>query len=197
MRARYVMGIDLGGGGGRCLVLDADTGTSVMSNRAWTHTRVQAYWPWAFDLDVDLVWRAVGEMSREVLARSRIAAADVAAIGIASMRHGMIVIDAGGSSLFATPTLDARAGVIALQLSNDPGARRSTDTRDAGPTRSSPPCGCSGWLNTPPRHWRVLRLLWVLPTGWDSGYPVSRPPAGHLRVSRWSTPSSSKRGTTT
>lgn len=121
MRARYVMGIDLGGGGGRCLVVDTETSTAVMSSRSWNHTRAPAYWPWAFDLDVDLVWRAVGEMSREALARAGAAADGIAAVGIASMRHGMVVIDAAGSPLFGTPTLDARAGVIALQLSNDRG----------------------------------------------------------------------------
>ena len=121
MRARFVMGIDLGGGGGRCLIVDTEAGTVAMSSRAWNHTRVPAYWPWAFDLDTARVWSAVGEMSREALAQARIAADEIAAIGIVSMRHGMVVIDASGSALFATPTLDARAGVISLQLSNERG----------------------------------------------------------------------------
>jgi len=68
------MGIDLGGGGGRCLIVDTEAGTVAMSSRAWNHTRVPAYWPWAFDLDTAPVWSAVREMSRDALAQASTAA---------------------------------------------------------------------------------------------------------------------------
>ena len=121
MGSRYLMGIDLGGGGGRCLVVDAETGAAAVSTRAWTHTRVPEYWPWAFDLDVNFVWRAVGELSREALQRAGIGPEEVATIGVASMRHAMVVVDGVGASLFATPTMDARAGIVALQLGTERG----------------------------------------------------------------------------
>ncbi|MHB1319888.1 MAG: hypothetical protein ACYCYF_14840, partial [Anaerolineae bacterium] len=72
MPARYLMGLDLGGGGGRCLLVDAESGATTMSTRAWTHARVPEYWPWAFDLDVGLVWATVGELTREAIQRAGI-----------------------------------------------------------------------------------------------------------------------------
>ncbi len=112
------------------------------------------------------------------------------------MRHGMVVIDAAGSPSHGTPTLDARAEVIALQLSNDRGEEIYRRTgRWPNPILSGVRLL---WLaEHAPRHWRVHRLPWALPIGWDTGYPEPSPPAGPLQANQWPTPSSSRRGTTT
>ncbi len=116
MEAPYVIGLDLGGSGGRCLLIDTERGVATTSTRPWSHARVPAYWPWAFDLDLDRIWKGVGEMVREAVDHADIPPDQIAALGIASMRHGSVAIDAAGTPLFAVPTMDGRAGVVALQL---------------------------------------------------------------------------------
>ena len=116
MKAPYVIGLDLGSSGGRCLLINTETGAAAASTRPWSHERVPAYWPWALDLDLDHIWKMVGEMAREAIHHADIAPDQIAALGIASMRHGTVAIDAAGTPLFAAPTMDGRAGVVALQL---------------------------------------------------------------------------------
>ncbi len=121
MSAQYLVGFDLGGSGGRCLVIDTQTGQSTTSARNWTHLRAPQHGHWALDLDMDLVWRVAGETCREAMQQAGATPDDVAGIGITSVRHGTVVIDRDGAVLFATPTMDARAGILALQIGNDRG----------------------------------------------------------------------------
>jgi len=119
---RYLVGIDLGGSGGRCLVLDVETGTTTVATRAWTHRPAPAYGHWALDLDVDLTWRVVGETCREALRRAGAPPNEVAGVAVTAMRHGLVVVDGDGVAVFAVPTMDARAGMLALQVRNERGA---------------------------------------------------------------------------
>ena len=121
MSARYLVGFDLGGSGARCLVIDTESGQSTTSTRRWTHPRAPQHGHWALDLDVDLVWRVVGETCHEAMQQAGATPDNVAGIGITSIRHGTVLIDRDGAVLFATPTMDARAGILALQIGNDRG----------------------------------------------------------------------------
>jgi sugar (pentulose or hexulose) kinase/phosphoglycerate dehydrogenase-like enzyme/ribulose-5-phosphate 4-epimerase/fuculose-1-phosphate aldolase/putative sterol carrier protein len=110
---QYLMGLDLGGKKGRCLLLDVKSGEAVSTWRPWQH-RVTA--GFGSDLDTIEVWRFLGEAAREGMAKVGAQPQDVLAVSTTGMRHGSVVMDAGGEVLLATPTRDARGAMQGLQL---------------------------------------------------------------------------------
>jgi sugar (pentulose or hexulose) kinase/phosphoglycerate dehydrogenase-like enzyme/ribulose-5-phosphate 4-epimerase/fuculose-1-phosphate aldolase/putative sterol carrier protein len=116
--AQYLMGLDLGGKKGRCLLLDVESGTAVSTSRPWQH-RVTARF--GYDLDTVEVWRLFGEAAREAMAKVGARLQDVLAVSTTGMRHGSVVVDARGEVLLATPTRDARGAMHGLQLAAERG----------------------------------------------------------------------------
>ncbi len=121
MEHRFLMGLDVGGSGGHCLLLDVETGTATTTTRAWTHTTAPGTGGWGYDLDLGLLWRTLGELSREAIAAARISPAQVLGLAVTSARHGGVLIDASGESLLATPNRDARAASQASSLALERG----------------------------------------------------------------------------
>lgn len=109
MTARYLMGLDVGGGGGRCLLVNTTTGEMVSVFRGWTHPPAPEAGNFAFRLDTDMIWRVLGETARAALKNAGIEPDDVAGVAATSMRHGMVAIDRKGNVLLATPNKDSRA----------------------------------------------------------------------------------------
>ena len=110
---QYLMGLDLGGKKGRCLLLDVESGAAVSTCRPWQHRMTAGF---GYDLDTVEVWRLFGEAAREAMAKVGARPQDVLAVSTTGMRHGSVVLDAGGEILLATPTRDARGAMHGLQL---------------------------------------------------------------------------------
>ncbi|MCX6035639.1 MAG: FGGY family carbohydrate kinase, partial [Chloroflexi bacterium] len=106
---KFLVGLDIGGGGGRCLLVNADTGETVSVFHAWTLPPDPQAGGFAFKLDTDAVWRVLGETTHEALQKAGAAPQDVAGVAATSMRHGMVAIDKKGNALLATPNRDSRA----------------------------------------------------------------------------------------
>ena len=107
MSARFLLGLDFGGGCGRCLVLDLEGGAITTAVRPWTFPTLAGN-PTAFEIDLEATWQRLGEATREALARAGARPGQVAGIAATSMRHGSVVIDAAGAPLLAAPNRDAR-----------------------------------------------------------------------------------------
>ena len=110
---QYLMGLDLGGKKGRCLLLDVESGAAVSTWRPWQHRMTAGF---GYDLDTVEVWRLFGEAAREAMAKVGARPQDVLAVSTTGMRHGSVVLDAGGEILLATPTRDARGAMHGLRL---------------------------------------------------------------------------------
>ena len=121
MTGNYLIGLDVGGGGGRCLLVNADTGETFSVFRAWTLPPDPAAGGFAFKLDTEAVWRVLGEAAREALQKAGAAPQEVAGVAAASMRHGLVAIDKKGKALLATPNRDARAAEQAMGLAAERG----------------------------------------------------------------------------
>ncbi len=109
MSGKYLIGLDVGGGGGRCLLVNTDTGETVSVFHAWTLPPDPQAGGFAFKLDTDAVWRILGETAQEALKKAGASPQEVAGIAATSMRHSMVAIDKKGNVLIATPNRDSRA----------------------------------------------------------------------------------------
>ena len=109
MSGKYLIGLDIGGGGGRCLLADSVTGESVSIFHAWTLPPEPQAGGFAFKLDTDAVWRALGATTQEALKKAGASPQEVAGVAATSMRHSLVAIDKKGHVLLATPNRDSRA----------------------------------------------------------------------------------------
>jgi sugar (pentulose or hexulose) kinase/phosphoglycerate dehydrogenase-like enzyme len=109
MKTQYLMAIDIGGGSGRCLLLDIETGAVKTAKRNWTHPSAPGTSGLGFSIDTADILKKLGEASREVLAKAGVAPEQIAGIAASGMRNTTVVLDAGNEILLATPNKDARA----------------------------------------------------------------------------------------
>ena len=125
MRHGHLMGLDLGGGGVRCLVIDVGTGERVSATRAWTATALDDP-PASAEYDPEKTWQVIGEVARE--ARARSGAERILGIAATSVRHGSAVLDANGQTLLLTSNRDARGAGAAMELATTRGAALHRET---------------------------------------------------------------------
>ncbi|MGE0570459.1 MAG: NAD(P)-dependent oxidoreductase [Dehalococcoidia bacterium] len=121
MSKRFVLGLDAGGGGGSCLVLDTEKGTVTVATRPWQHPVAPGTGGWGLDFDYRSAWRLLAECVREAMAAAGAAPGDVAAIATTGMRHGMVVVDGAGREVMAVANRDARAAGHATALASEMG----------------------------------------------------------------------------
>jgi autoinducer 2 (AI-2) kinase len=118
---RFLMGLDLGGGGVRCLLVAPESGRSVGASRAFRAEPVPEL-PLAIEYEPEATFAALCEVAREALARAGAGPADVLGIAATSMRHGSALLDAQGRELLLAPNRDARGSGPAIRLALERGA---------------------------------------------------------------------------
>lgn len=125
--SRYTLGLDFGGGGGRALLLDLETGATHLAARSWAFVSAPDTGGLGVDVDLARSWALLGEASREVLARAGAAPRDVAAVAATAMRLGNVILDASGDALLAVPNRDARAAGPGIMLAIEHGEAIQAD----------------------------------------------------------------------
>src|SRR5688572_1979989 len=110
------MGLDLGGGGARCLLLDLAGGEPIVAARGGA-----GFGTPGADLDLEAILAHLAEASRAALAK---AGDEVEVVGIAAtaVRFGSVVIDREGRALLAASNRDSRGALEAMGLANEAGA---------------------------------------------------------------------------
>jgi glycerol kinase len=88
--ARHILAIDQGTTSTRSLVLDADTKTVASAQQEFTQHYPRPGW---VEHDPEEIWAGVVATARQALANAGLAAADLAAIGIANQRETTVVWD--------------------------------------------------------------------------------------------------------
>jgi len=125
-----LLGLDLGGGGARCLLVDATGaagGEGVAAHRPWRARPVPGA-PTGSDLDAEGALAALGQCVREALARAGARPGEIAGLAVTSMRHGSALLDRGGRELLVTPNRDARGIAEAAELAERFGRELARDT---------------------------------------------------------------------
>jgi autoinducer 2 (AI-2) kinase len=145
MSESFLMGLDLGGGGLRCLVVGTDTGRASTAYRAWASQPATGV-PMGMEYDADATWRALAAVAREALARAGADGAQVAGLAATSMRHGSVLLDGAGRELLVAPNRDARGAPNALRLAAERG--RELHRRTGHWPYPVQPAGRLRWLVT-------------------------------------------------
>jgi len=117
----FLIGLDAGGGSGRCLVLDVGTGAVTTAVRPWTHPVAPGTSGLGRDLELETIWSLLADATRDAMASAGATAGQVLGIAATSMRFGLVVVGSGGSPLYAGPNSDARAAGEGLRLAADHG----------------------------------------------------------------------------
>ncbi len=121
MARTLLMGLDLGGGSVRCLLLDAEAGVQHCAARPWSFPAAEGTGGLGCELPLERMWSGIAEVARAVLARAEAQAEEVAGVSVAAMRFGGVILDEAGRALFAVPNRDARAAGEYLRLAAERG----------------------------------------------------------------------------
>ena len=93
MDRHFLMGIDLGSSGARCIVVDARDARCTVASRSWAFPMAAHPSGLAFDIDLGLTWDLLGEACREAVAKARASAEQIAGVGVSAIRCGTVIID--------------------------------------------------------------------------------------------------------
>jgi autoinducer 2 (AI-2) kinase len=115
MGEKFLIGLDVGGGGGRCLIVDIESVGTTSAFRTWKFQKLPEL-PTASEMDTGHAWRLLGECVRESLAASGAPPERVAGIAAAGMRHASAVLDAEGNEVLVTSNQDVRGLAETLDL---------------------------------------------------------------------------------
>ncbi len=116
MSRRRMLGLDLGGGGVRCLLADGESGECFSASKSWHFPVAEGTFGLGFDFEPDSAWARIGDACREVLQSSGTEPADVVSVAVSAVRFGNVLLDRDGEVLFAVPNRDARAAGECFQL---------------------------------------------------------------------------------
>ncbi len=89
---KYWLGLDIGTGGSRALLVDADG--RVVDGMTAPHEEMQMPRPLWAEQHPENWWEAVQQAIRGVLAESGIAGDDIGAVGLSGQMHGLVLLDA-------------------------------------------------------------------------------------------------------
>ncbi len=124
----WLMGIDLGGSGARCLLVDRSSGTQVSTSGSWQFAAAPGTFGTGYDIDLELVWEVVTKACRDALQQAHIESSAVAAIAVSAMRFSTVVLGADGKSLLAVDNRDARAAGEYFEVAEKMGQQLLQDT---------------------------------------------------------------------
>ncbi|HME73107.1 MAG TPA: NAD(P)-dependent oxidoreductase [Myxococcota bacterium] len=168
MSPAVLLGLDAGGGGARCLLLDAQNGAVTTAIRPWKHSVTPETGGLGRDLDLAALWASLADATHEALARAGLKSRDVVGVATTSMRFSTVVLGPGAQLLLATPNRDARASLEGLRLAADHGPE----------------------LHRRSGHWpspicTAARLRWLATR--EAGAQLRAPGAAVLALSDWLT----------
>jgi len=160
---KFLIGLDFGGGGGRCLTVDIESGLTFPAFRRWKFRKPPEL-PTASEVDTERAWQLLGECVHESLDAAGAAPEQIAGIAASSVRHASAVLDAEGNEILVTSNQDARGLAEALVLAEQFGEELHRRT--------------GHWPNPVQAAGRLLWMAHEDPEAW-------RRAAAHLSLSDW------------
>lgn len=106
--AKYLMAVDAGTGSVRAVIFGLDGTQLGCVQQEWTH-KEDPRWPGSMDFDWKTNWELASGCIRGVLAETKIAPADIAAVSTTCMREGILLYDKDGNEIWACANVDSRS----------------------------------------------------------------------------------------
>ena len=104
----WLMGIDLGGSGARCVLVNRSSGIMFSASGSWQFSAAPGTFGTGYDIDLKRVWEVVGKACRDAIEDAQIDSASVAAIAVSAMHSYRIAPAVAGraclSATFKKPT---------------------------------------------------------------------------------------------
>lgn len=128
MNKPWLMGIDLGGGGARCVLVNQSTKDLVGANAPWHFRSAAGTFGTGYDIDLPVVWDAVGKACREAVQKAVITPDSVTGIAVSAMRFSTVVLDTDGNAVLSVDNRDARAAGEYFEVAEKLGQRLLEET---------------------------------------------------------------------
>lgn len=162
---RFLMGIDVGTGGGRCFIFDLEGNEIGSTYKEWTYIFPSDI-PYAVEFDPNEMWKTIQFCIHETLAKSKKEPTQIAGVSSTSQRQGIVLLDKAGRELYAAPNMDSRSIVESEELEKQFG-EESYEITGRWPLPFFAPCRLM-WIkkHQPSKFKAIHRLLmlsdWVL-----------------------------------
>ena len=108
MNEKYLMAIDAGTGSVRAVIFDVKGNQIGCVQREWKHLEDPKY-PGSMNFDWEKNWDYARRCIAEVMEKTHISNADIAAVSTTCMREGIILYDKAGKEIWACANVDARS----------------------------------------------------------------------------------------
>ncbi|WXG43786.1 MAG: FGGY family carbohydrate kinase [Promethearchaeati archaeon SRVP18_Atabeyarchaeia-1] len=167
MSDEYLIGIDFGTSGGKCLITDLKGNEKARTFKEWWYSSPEEIRPYAKEFNANDFWRFISEAVRETLRKAKVPAGKVVGVSSSSLRQGIVLLDADGEELYAGPNIDARGALAQDKILNTLGDQGIFDITGQGPTVICAPARLL-WFkeNKPEVYKKVSHMLmvndWVL-----------------------------------
>jgi sugar (pentulose or hexulose) kinase len=161
----YLMGLDLGGGGVRCLLVDVESGARTTAARPVAPRPAPGLAGIGWDLDLAAIWAQLGAVAREARQTAGVGPERVLGVAVSAVRLATVVLEDEGEMLLAATNRDARAAAEAIALAVRDGPALH-DASGHWPLPISPASRLLWLFGQKPeraaRAWRMLSLSdWV------------------------------------
>jgi autoinducer 2 (AI-2) kinase len=123
MGNRYILVLDAGTTGPRCLVFDHAAQVVGFRARQWSYMKEEGAPSLARAFDPQALWRDLCQLIAEGLKDAQAQPRQLAAVSITSQRQGVVFLDDAGRELYAGPNLDLRAVFEGAAIDEDMGDR--------------------------------------------------------------------------
>ena len=109
MANRYVLIVDAGTSGPRCLVFNQNADVAGACAREWRYLAEEDASPLARAFDPDVLWSTFCELITGALREAKVPPGGIAAVSVTSQRQATVFLDQAGQEIYAGPNLDLRA----------------------------------------------------------------------------------------
>jgi autoinducer 2 (AI-2) kinase len=112
---QVLLSLDAGGGGGRCLIVDAHGNQLAAAYQEWQFHEVPGV-PMGTEFDPSEVWSVFAKVAREAVVKAGVSPEQVAGIGCTSIRDGVVFVGADGQPVYAGTNRDARCIALGAEV---------------------------------------------------------------------------------
>ena len=119
MSDKYVLAVDAGSTGARCLITDLKGNLVSLGQEKWAYVTPRDVSPLAREFNPQLFWRIICRAIRKAIGKAHINPADIIGVSATSQREGTVFLDKEGRELYAGPNIDLRALSEGMLIDNE------------------------------------------------------------------------------